>query len=390
MRLYVRFAARVILSLILALVALSALLALAVCLSGFLNIRRNEILQNERMARLREESGRPGASEGEERFAAFDLSAALEDGIRLNEVSFLATHNSYQPRASLPYRILLRSLSLIPGLSVDGGLAAFEMDGLTEQLEHGIRSLELDVEAVEKDGALSFTVTHFFPDNRSSCQDFGTALEELVLWSDRNPRHLPLIILIEPKTAGIPLPNTRTFDTACARVLDEAIRSVVGDRLLTPGDAMGSYESLAAMRADDGWPLLEDCLGRILFVLHPCPVTDGYIETDRSIRTQAMFPCLRYDRIREDFASFLLDNDPSSAAEHSAETVGELRLMVRTRADDYPEFSGSRYEAADRCGAQIVTTDYPPRNVRNSEHIYSFDGYTVRLNPDPSPHGQHG
>ena len=388
MRRFVRFAARVILSLILALIAILVLLALAVCLSGFLNIRRNESLQNERMERLREESGRPGVSEGEERFAAFDLSAALENGIRLNEVSFLATHNSYQPRASLPYRLLLGALSLIPGVSVDGGLAGFEMDGLTEQLEHGIRSLELDVEAVEKDGALSFTVTHFFPDNRSSCQDFDTALEELVLWSDRNPRHLPLIILIEPKTDGIPLPNTRTFDTACALALDEAIRRVMGNRLLTPGDAMGSCESLAAMRAGDGWPLLEDCLGRILFVLHPCPVTDGYIGTDRSIRTQAMFPCLRYDRIREDCASFLLDNNPASAAEHSAETVKELRLMVRTRADDYPEFSESRYEAADRCGAQIVTTDYPPRSVRNNEHTYCFDGFTVRLNPVSSPPGR--
>ena len=53
--------------------------------------------------------------------------------------------------------------------------------------------------------------------------------------------------------------------------------------------------------------------------------------------------------------------------------------MVRTRADDYPDFNDGRYADADRCGAQIVTTDYPPRDVRPDEHTYSFGGYTVRL-----------
>ena len=53
--------------------------------------------------------------------------------------------------------------------------------------------------------------------------------------------------------------------------------------------------------------------------------------------------------------------------------------MVRTRADDYPDFSDERYEFANACGSQIITTDYPPRTVRDDDHTYSFDGYTVKL-----------
>ena len=331
------------------------------------------------MTWLREEFYPGYEARDEGRFASFDLAAAEADGIRLNEVSFLATHNSYQPRASLPYRMLLRALSLIPGVPVDGRLAGFEMEGLTEQLERGIRSLELDVNAEGRGEEISFTVTHFLPDNRSHCQDFKTALEELRLWSEHNPRHLPLILLIEPKDVKVPFTRTRDFDAECAAALDGAIREVMGERLLTPGEMLGAYDSFAAMRADDGWPLLGDCRGRVLFLLHPCRATEDYIERDRGIRTQAMFPCLRRDGIHEAYASFILDNNPASAAKHEAEAYEELRLMVRIRADDYPDFSDGRYADADRGGAQIVTTDYPPRDVRPDEHTYSFGGYTVRL-----------
>ena len=370
---------KLVLSLFISVAAVYLLLALAALTAGLTQYRKNEITQEERMARLREEFYPGYVSGGEQRFASFDLSAALADGIRLNEVSFLATHNSYQPRAAWPYRLLLRAVSLIPGVPVDGRLSGFAMDGLTEQLEHGIRSLELDVEAVETDGSLSFLVTHFLLDNRSSCQDFGTALEELKLWSEHNPSHLPLIILIEPKEIKRPLGRMRSFDADCALQLDGVIRRVMGERLLTPDEVMGGYASPAAMRADDGWPLLAYTLGRVLFVLHPCSVTEDYIGADRSLRSQAMFPCLRPDRMGEDYATFILDNNPAAAAERYAAGVRELNLMVRTRADDYPDFSDDRYAASDRSGAQIVTTDFPPRDVRQNEHTWDFDGFTVRL-----------
>ena len=373
------FALKLVLSLAAAVAAVYLLLALAALTAGLTQYRRNEALQKERMTRLREEFYPGYVSGGEQRFASFDLSASLAEGIRLNEVSFLATHNSYQPRASWPYRLLLRAVSVIPGVPVDGRLSGFEMDGLTEQLEHGIRSLELDVEAVETDGSLSFLITHYLLDNRSSCQDFETALEELTLWSDHNPGHLPLIILIEPKEVKRPLGRMRDFDAECARALDEVIRRAVGERLLTPDEVLGTYASPAAMRTDDGWPLLADMFGRILFILHPCSVTDAYIEEDRSLRTRAMFPCLRPDRMGEEYATFILDNNPASAAKRYEGGARELNLMVRTRADDYPDFSDDRYTAADRSGAQIVTTDFPPRDVRQNEHIWDFGGFTVRL-----------
>ena len=377
MRHFLAVVSKGIIFFILTVLALYLLLALTALFAALFQVRRNAEDQDRRMSLLREKYSSSYTPSDEQRIASFSLSDA---SIRLNEVSFLATHNSYQPRAGWPYRTLLRALSLIPKVPVDGRLAGFEMDSLTEQLEHGIRSLELDVQAA---GDGKFSVTHFLLDNRSSCQDFETALEELKLWSAHNPRHLPLIVLIEPKEIEFAFGNRRPFDAECAIALDGVIRSVMGDLLLTPGETVGEYDSFAAMRADDGWPLLEDCRGRVLFVLHPCSVTEDYIERDRTVRTQAMFPCLRYGGIHEEYASFILDNNPNSVTEHPEEAA--LRLMVRTRADDYPDFSGERYADADRCGAQIVTTDFPPRDSRAEEHTYSFDGYTVRLSGN-APH----
>jgi hypothetical protein len=381
MRRFLSILAKTFLFLFLTVVVIYLFLALAALISGILQYRRNKDEQEKRLTWLREDYYQSYESGGEQRFTSFDLSHA--DQIRLNEVSFLATHNSYQPCAGWAYRMLIKAVSMIPGVSVDGRLADFEMDGLTEQLEYGIRSMELDVEAFEKDGILSFFVTHFLLDNRSTCQDLAKALEELKLWSDHNPGHLPLIILIEPKDIRFPVGKCKTFDVNCALELDNVIREVMGERLMTPDEVLGTYDSFSSMRENDSWPLLEDCLGRVLFVLHPCEVTDAYIGLDRTIRTQVMFPCLRHNGIREEYASFILDNNPASAADHFKEDYEKLRLMVRTRADDYPDFSDARYASADQCGAQIITTDFPPRDVRRDDHTYSFGGYTVkRRNPE--------
>ena len=53
--------------------------------------------------------------------------------------------------------------------------------------------------------------------------------------------------------------------------------------------------------------------------------------------------------------------------------------MVRTRADSYPSFSDERYGYTEDCGSHIITTDYPPRTVRENEHTYTLGGYMISL-----------
>lgn len=349
-------------------------------LTGFMYIEKNIEYQNNYLEYLKTEYYTDSYVPcDEQKLADFDIEKAYSDGVKLNEISVMGTHNSYQLLASLPKRALMRTLQIISFGKVENK-AVFEMDTLTEQLEHGVRNLEIDIETVDDNGNVSFIVTHDpILDNVSSCYDFGKALEEIRLWSDHNPGHFPVYLLIEPKGEVPQKNNMQNFSVEYALELDKTIRNALGDKLLTPKLVMGDYASFEEMRENDSWPELKDCAGKIIVLLHDCSVTKSYINVDTSIRTQAMFPMLRFDSIDKPYTSFILENDPAAAVKNNKITVDEKKIMVRTRADDYPHFSEERYLMAESCGSHIISTDYPPRSVREKDHVFTLDGYTIRL-----------
>lgn len=319
----------------------------------------------------------------ESKIASFDINKAIADGVKFNEVAFLGTHNSYQTEATRAFVLFYKALDILTFSLVDGGVTSFEMDTLTEQLELGVRNLEIDIETVVDGEETDFIVSHSpVFDNTSSCYDFEKALDELIMWSDANPGHLPVSIIIEPKKNLPRVNGLRNFGLEYANTFDALLREKLGDRLLTPAQMMGEYESFKAMRDDNGWLKLEDTLGKFLILLHDTKVTEEYIMQDETIKTQAMFPMLRYDDIHESYTSFILCNDPEEAVEYKSETIGKCNLIVRTRADEYPGYSDERYALTEKCGSQIITTDYPFRAGTDAPHVYSFDGYTVKLISD--------
>lgn len=349
--------------------------------SSFKATDDNIAAQNEHMAYLENEYYTDSYVPCDEsKIAAFDIDKAVADGVKFNDVVFMGTHNSYQTQATSAFIKFYKALDILTFSYVDGDVTSFVMDTLTEQLELGVRNLEIDVETVVDDTEIGFIVSHSpIFDNTSSCYDFEKALDELIMWSDANPGHLPVSIIIEPKEGLPPVNGLRNFNLEYANALDSLLREKLGDKLLTPADMMGEYESFKAMREDDGWLELEDTMGKFLILLHDCKVTEKYIGQDESIKTQAMFPMLRYEDIHESYTSFILCNDPEEAVEYKSETIGECNLIVRTRADEYPEYDYDRYSLTDQCGSQIITTDYPFRADTNEGHVYSFDGYTVKL-----------
>lgn len=317
----------------------------------------------------------------EQQFASFDIAQAIDDGVKFNEVAFLGTHNSYQLPASEEYKKLAEALDVATFSIASSQKADFKMDTLTEQFELGIRSIELDIETIVENGEVSFVVSHDPKiDNTSNCYDFEKALTEIKMWSDANPDHLPITVIIEPKKLAAPVGTMKKFTLPYANACDELLRDVLGDTLLTPADMMGDYESFGDMRANDGWLSLGDTMGKVLVLLHDTTVTGDYIKQDSSIRTQAMFPMLRYADRNESYASFIIDNTPSDAIRHNAESIDNCNLIVRTRADSYPSYSESRYEQTLACGSQIISTDYPVNTENRNDHVFTFDGgYTVQL-----------
>lgn len=319
----------------------------------------------------------------ENSFCAFDLNEALADGVKFNEVSFIATHNSYERAGGENYKKLYSKLSDLTFGLVSAERALFESENLTDQFECGIRSIEIDIETKLSGEDISFVVSHKpGVEISSNCYDFETALQEIKLWSDNNPNHLPITVIIEPKKNVPPIGGLKNFSVGFAKELDNVIRRTLGDTLLTPADMMGSYSSFKEMRENDGWLPLSETLGKVMILLHDTTVTEGYIALDKSIKTQAMFPMLRADDADRDCAAFLLVNDARDALKKSQSLRIDKKLCVRTRTDNFytPEDKCEIADAA-QSGSNIISTDHPVFNTgRTGDYTVTFDGgYTVSL-----------
>jgi hypothetical protein len=348
----------------------------------FANREDNLRYQEEHLSYLKNVYYSDYTPQGEQTFCNFNLQEALDSGVKYNEVAFLATHNSYQrlitdqsKRLQLPLNMLSFGVTHLTMFKKND----YENDTLTGQFEHGIRSIELDVEARVEDGNLSFVVMHEpVLDSASTCIDFEGALEEISMWSDHNPNHLPITILLEAKSVVPKIDGLTPFDIDHAKAFDALLRKGLGDKLMTPAQMLGDYATFKDMREADGWKPLKDMLGKVVIVLHESSLAKAYIKQDETMRTQAMFPSVLYKDRDIAQAGFVLENNPRKAVAR-IDFYREQNYMVRTRADSYPKFSDKKYALAGQCVSNIISTDYCPRSVRPDQHTYSFDGFTVKL-----------
>ena len=290
-----------------------------------------------------------------------DLDLTLADGLKFNELRYVATHNSYQnesvPELQMWYGIVSRvTFGAVPA---NGG--EFQLGSLSAQLDGGVRSLEMDVEIMRNGGKPSFVCLHSpVLDMTTNSYDFALALREIRLWSKAHPQHLPITIIIEPKVAMLPLQNMDVFTLENANALDALLKKALGSRLVTPKDVLRGYESFAQMRENDDWPTVQSLRGKVLVLLHSTLVTNSYIRQDKSLRTQAMFPMLRVREANKPYAAFLIENDPKKMEAQSQTLIETGNYIVRTRADSFGKPDAQTRAAALRSGAQILSTDYPP------------------------------
>ncbi len=292
-----------------------------------------------------------------------NLSTELEAGVKFNELAFIGTHNSYQKQSVPSMRKLYSLLSELTFGMVKATGGDFESQTLTQQFNCGIRNVELDIETFERDGELSFTCMHNPTfDMGTTCYDLELALKEIVLWSDNNPDHLPITVIIEPKRIFLPIENMEFFNMDYVAVLENMLRENLGDKLFTPSDMLRGYASFGEMRAADDWCEVKDMLGKVVILLHDTGVTEDYIALDPSIRSQVMFPMLRPNDAERDCASFLIINDPKEVIKCKVDILDSKKLIARTRSDEFNKISEERRETAIYSGAQLISTDYPPRD----------------------------
>lgn len=321
---------------------------------------------------------------------------APED-LRMNDIVAVGTHNSYKERIARDVMAEMLRLRGEEVLALD-----YAHRPITEQLNAGVRQLEIDVYHDPEGGRFArplgvngkgnqtdagfirdmrqsgFKVMHIPDiDFRSSCLRLVQCLTEIKTWSDANPGHVPLLILINSKQGEAALPGGTAplpFTADAFDALDAEIRAILSDKLITPDRVQGNAPTLREAVRTQGWPALADMRGRIFFALDERPeVVATYRGSRKSLEGRVMF-------VNSDEASpasaYITLNDPVKQQERIKAAV-RAGIIVRTRADDNTwaarRNDKTQSEAAFTSGAHYISTDYiwPDPMLGN--------GYQVRL-----------
>jgi len=319
----------------------------------------------------------------------------------LNQVQVIGSHNSYH--IAPPPKLFTKMVEIHSGAKSWN----YTHPPLARQLEAGVRQFELDIFADPKGGLFATPYARMLmeqdeaknlPDHSESLAKPGfkvlhipdidcwsnaptlvIALREMDEWSQRNPRHLPIMVLLECKDQKQgPLPTTPvTLNRSLLMDLEKEILSVIpAERILKPDDVRGDERTLREGVMKHGWPGIDSLRGKFFFALDNTNVVrDRYLEGNPSLEGRLIF--ISGPSPDAPSAAWFKCNDPISEQQTIRDLV-KAGFLVRTRADTNKPNTRMK-EKAFESGAQWISTDY---FLDGSEGRVSFgnDGL-VRKNP---------
>lgn len=280
-------------------------------------------------------------------------SYPLDEVLRVNDLQARGTHNS--THVEPPENV-------VPDW-------AYTHAPLDVQLaEQGVRQIELDIHRAPDGGFEVFHVPVL--DELSTCDRLTECLELTLEWSDANPGHHLLAILIEPKDEldTLPIDDYQAVDAALLSVWPRP-------RVLTPDDVRGEHPSLRAALDADGWPTLGATRDRVMFVMLDSGAhRDGYLDTFPNLEGAVIFA---RGGAGEPWSAVIETGDPLAIQEMAA-----AGYLVRTSAND-----AESAEAKREAGAHWISTDFPAPVDPDGFWLELPGGAPSRCNPVVAPPG---
>jgi hypothetical protein len=338
-------------------------------------------------------------------------TAAEIEGLRLNQLQVVGSHNSYRRHTYQPIFDFVQGLasSLPPEFDPRGW--DYDHLPLSEQLgDYGMRGLEIDLfndpeggrfanrqglrfvnepvaSNIEELNAPGLKVLHIPDfDYETHHYTFRSALQAIAGWSDAHPMHLPLAVHLETKESTVAdvlttlmLTTAVPFDAAAADAIDADIRAVFAEaRVITPDEVRGTHATLEEAVLAGGWPTLAASRGRLLFFMEGTAV-DEYLAGAPGLAGRLVFPNAQPG---QPHAAVVISNDPVGAGPAIADLVGR-GYIVRTMADSgtIQARTGDKtqMQAALSSGAHIVSTDYYRPDPRGDTPGSGWTNYRVKL-----------
>lgn len=297
------------------------------------------------------------------------MPIASASELRINQIQFVGSHNSYKLAMSSEHFQALRERNPKAALSLE-----YHHPPLTKQLNMGLRKLELDIF-----NTTNFTVGHVQEiDMNSSCSPLADCFTEIITWSNANSTHEPIWVSFNAKDAKIPgLPDPTPFDVDAFNRLDQQIEQYFASRLIRPRDVKRKSDNTPI------WPYLHDSRGKFLFILDEGAEKRRIYEA--SWRDRPMFTT---NDERAESAAILIINDPIEHQKRIRQLVAK-GFMVRTRSDadtvEARRNDVTRRDLAFESGAQAISTDYYERTNPFDTNYRVHFGDPIRCNPISAP-----
>jgi hypothetical protein len=339
--------------------------------------------------------------------------AWIDANVRINQLQSVGTHNSYKEKIPDVEMAVIQERASAVAVTLD-----YSHETLAAQLDKGARQLEIDPSDDPQGGLYStplmrkiltekgvtppaydlsmmakpgIKVIHVSDiDYRSSCLLFIDCLKQVKAWSDKHPRHTPILMMINPKSSGISWPGAQkvlpwgkdAFDR-----MDKEIRSVFpASQIIEPDDVRGAHATLREAVMAGGWPKLGEARGKVIFAMDLSPEANApYAEGHPSLKGRVAFMTTFPDSPE---AAYFTMNDPQDdkqGAQIKQRVAQGFLIRTRADADTREARSGetARREAAFATGAQFVSTDYqdPDPRFKTGYFVRLPGGGATRCNP---------
>lgn len=351
-------------------------------------------------------------------------NAQSVESLKLNQIQIIGSHNSYKKLPDPRVMKFLIGKKKALGKKLDPSGIDYGHLPIDSQFSYyQVRGLEIDIYNDPKGGVYykrrinafvhgipqksgvedlkhpGFKVLHIKDvDYQTNYYTFKQSLEAVKKWSDAHPNHLPIFINIETKTEGpadrsgllrfLGFKRAVPFDAAACDSMDAEVKAVFGNDLhniLTPDRLRGKYNSLDEMARNSGWPSLNECRGKIVFIILG-GAKSLYMQNHPSGQGRAM--CV-YSKPGNPECAFIMMDESVRQFNDIGERVKQ-GYIVRTRSDietvESRKNDPSLRDAAFKSGAQITSTDYYKPDLRLSSFQVQWEGHHAgRVNPINCP-----
>ena len=354
------------------------------------------------------------------------ITGVDESNIKLNQLQFIASHNSYKLNLDKSIYKLAKSIEKV--FHNNFGIEVLDYEHLHPEIQmsdYDIRGLEIDVhpdsygntfydhkiflfanpmkdkhsysEELKKPG---FKVLHVKDlDFETHYPTFKKALSSIKNWSENHPNHLPLFINVEfadaTDSVSYYIKNfhfikpTEEATPKLALDLDNEVRDIFGENLnniITPQRLlnMTNAKNFREFTQKNLWPTVKNFRGKIFFIL------EGKVEPFYKENEMQKIMFVYYNNEITDNSLFILKNNPL----YNFDTIRDLvskNYFVRTRSDENTTEARTgnydKYLSAISSGAQLISTDYYKSDYRAgtpgwTDYKVCFGkNINIRLNP---------